>query len=100
MATRVVSTVSDAAAHAANPLKQMLSYLPLVMEYGGPILKALRRTAGRAEQVVAPRKRSAVLRLARPAVIVVAVLGAGYLAYRLVGPRKGATRLGMDRRST
>jgi len=98
VATRVAPAVSDAAAHAADPLRQVLGYLPLVVEYGGPILKALRRTAGRAEQAVAPRKRPAVVRFARPVVIAVAVLGAGYLTYRLAGLRKGTAGSGMDRR--
>jgi len=99
VATRVVPAASDAAAHVADPLRRVLGYLPLVVEYGGPILNALRRTAGQAEQAVAPRRRPVIVRFARPAAIAVAMLGAGYLAYRLAGPRKVTARLGMNRRS-
>lgn len=99
VATRVAPAASEVAAHAADPLRQVLGYLPLVVEHGGPILKALRRTAGRAEQAVAPRRRPAVVRFARPAAIAIAMLGAGYLAYRLAGSRRIAARPGTDRRS-
>jgi len=98
LATRVAPAASDVASHAADPLRQVPGYLPPVVEYGSPILKALRRTAGRAEQAVVPRKQPAVVRFARPVVIAVAVLGAGYLAYRLAGSRNVAARPGMDRR--
>ena len=87
------------AAHAADPLRQALGYLPLVVEYGGPLLKALRRTAGKAEQAVVPRRRPAIVRFARPAVIAITVLGTSYLAYRLAGPRKTIAEPGMDRLS-
>ena len=96
VATRVAPATLDVAAHAADPLRQVLGYLPLVMEYGGPILKALRRTASQAEKAVVPRRRPAVVRFARPAVIAVAVLGAGYLAYRLAGPRRLVARTGTN----
>ena len=98
VATRVTPAASGAAVPAADPLRQVLSYLPLVVEYGAPILKVIRRTKSQVEQAVAPRRRSAVVRLARPAAIAVALLGAGYLAYRLAGSRKVAASPGTNRR--
>ncbi len=84
MADRVGPAASDVAAHAADPLRQALGYLPLLAEYGGPIIKALRRTTSQVEQALAPRKKATTMAyLARPAAIAVLVLGTGYLAYRL-----------------
>ena len=98
MAARVAPAVSDAAAQAADPLRQVLGYLPLVVEYGAPILKVLRGTKSQAKHAVVPRRRPAVVRFARPAVIAAALLGACYLAYRLAGPRKVAASPGTNRR--
>ena len=98
VATRVTPAASDTAASVAGPLKQVLSYLSLIVEYGAPILKALRGAKSRAGQAVVPRRRSAIVRFARPVAIATAVLGAGYLAYRLAGSRKVAASPGIDRR--
>ena len=98
MATRVAPAGDDSAPHAADPLRQVLGYLPLVVEYGAPILKALRGTKSQAEHAAALRRRPAVIRFARPAVFTAALLGACYLAYRLAGPRKAATSPGTNRR--
>ena len=89
MAERVAPAASDVAAHAADPLRQALGYLPLIAEYGGPVLQALRRTTSQVEQAVAPPKKATIMaRLARPAVVVALVVGTGWLAYRF-GVRRG-----------
>jgi len=86
MADRAAPAASDAAAHVADPLRQALGYLPLIAEYGWPLIKALRRITSQVEQAVAPvvphKRPMTMATLARPAVIAVLVLGAGYLAYR------------------
>ena len=100
MADRVAPAASDAAAHAAEPLKQVLSYLPMIAEYGVPIIQALRRTTNQAEQAVVPRKKARTMaRLARPAVIAGLVLGTGYLAYRIGVRRAPSANSRLARRS-
>ena len=94
---RVAPGVSSAAVHAADPLRQVLGYLPVLVEHGGPIIQALRRTVASAEGMVPPRKQIAVVRLARHAAIAVAVLGARYLVYRLASLRKPAAGLSPER---
>lgn len=83
--SRAVPAASAAPAPAPTPLQQLLSYLPLIADYGGVAMDAFRRTRGEAAQPVKPRKKALSLaRFARPAVITAVALGGGYMAYRLM----------------
>ena len=86
---RVEPAASGTAAMVAEsqPIQQVLGLLPLVAEYGGLVGQVFRRVKGQTEKAVAPAFRQpAAWRWSVPlrsTVIAAAVLGVGYLAYRL-----------------
>ncbi len=84
---RAAPALSDAAASAAVPLRQALSYLPAVVEYGGLMLQAFRwaKRRGQPDARVPqhrPPRRGLGARLRRY-IVPVSVLGIGYALYRV-----------------
>ena len=93
MSEQVIPAASQAATAAAAPFRGALDYLPLLLEYAGPVLQLFRRTQDRVQDAGAQAIDTVrdqrglftnVARTARPYVIGAAVLGASYVVFRLV----------------